>query len=94
MKTPGILLLNEVLDKTDMVKYTGRVSKVVGLTIESEGPEVTIGELCEINELAGRLGQGRRSRFQGKQGLADAPWGHGGIDRSKVVAMNRSFQVA
>ena len=39
MKTPGILLLNEVLDKTDMVKCTGRVSKVVGLTIESEGPE-------------------------------------------------------
>jgi len=30
------------------IEYTGRVSKVVGLTIESDGPEANIGELCEI----------------------------------------------
>jgi len=30
------------------IEFCGRVSKVVGLTIESDGPETNIGELCEI----------------------------------------------
>ena len=30
------------------IEFSGRVSKVVGLTIESDGPEANIGELCEI----------------------------------------------
>jgi flagellum-specific ATP synthase len=96
MKTPGILLLNEVLDKTDMVKYTGRVSKVVGLTIESEGPEVTIGELCEINELAGRTPvKAEVVGFRENKVLLMPLGDMGGIGPgSKVVAMNRSFQVA
>lgn len=37
-----------ILEKEDFLKYTGRVSKVVGLTIESEGPETNIGELCHL----------------------------------------------
>jgi len=31
------------------IEFTGKVSKVVGLTIETDGPEVNIGELCEIH---------------------------------------------
>jgi flagellum-specific ATP synthase len=96
MKTPEILLLNEVLDKTDLVKCTGRVSKVVGLTIESEGPEVTIGELCEINELAGRTPvKAEVVGFRENRVLLMPLGDMGGIGPgSKVVAMNRSFQVA
>lgn len=30
------------------IKYTGRITKVTGLTIESNGPMATIGELCYI----------------------------------------------
>ena len=30
------------------IEFSGRVSKVVGLAIESDGPEANIGELCEI----------------------------------------------
>ena len=30
------------------IEFSGHVSKIVGLTIESEGPEANIGELCEI----------------------------------------------
>ncbi|MDR1438535.1 MAG: flagellar protein export ATPase FliI [Clostridiales bacterium] len=37
------------------IEYSGKVSKVVGLTIESEGPEANIGELCEIH--AARFGK-------------------------------------
>ncbi|MCX7710686.1 MAG: flagellar protein export ATPase FliI [Clostridia bacterium] len=41
----------DILDKTDFIEYTGKVSKVVGLTIESIGPEVNIGELCYLNTI-------------------------------------------
>jgi flagellum-specific ATP synthase len=37
-----------VLDKIDPIKYTGVVTKVQGLIIESHGPQVVIGELCQI----------------------------------------------
>lgn len=33
----------------NFVKYTGRITKVTGLTIESEGPISSIGELCYIH---------------------------------------------
>lgn len=38
----------DMLDRTNLVLYTGKVSKVIGLTIESKGPEANIGELCRI----------------------------------------------
>ncbi|HHW47988.1 MAG TPA: FliI/YscN family ATPase, partial [Clostridiaceae bacterium] len=37
-----------VLEKSDFVEYIGKVTRVVGLTIESDGPEVNIGDLCQI----------------------------------------------
>ncbi len=36
------------LTSNDLIKYTGRVSQVVGLTIESIGPAANLGELCFI----------------------------------------------
>lgn len=39
----------KVLDSSDFLEYKGKVTKVVGLTIESRGPEVDIGNLCEIH---------------------------------------------
>ncbi|HAN10024.1 MAG TPA: flagellar protein export ATPase FliI [Clostridiales bacterium] len=36
-----------VIDK-DHVKYYGKVSQIVGLTIESTGPQATMGEVCKI----------------------------------------------
>lgn len=38
----------EQVKKNDFVKYTGRITKVTGLTIESEGPITSVGELCYI----------------------------------------------
>ena len=37
------------ISSSSFIEYTGKVSKVVGLTIEADGPEVNIGELCEIH---------------------------------------------
>lgn len=44
----------DALAKNDYTEYYGRVSKVVGLTIESDGPEVDIGELCIIHSSRGK----------------------------------------
>lgn len=42
---------NNTLSASNLIKYTGRVSQVVGLTIESHGPAVNLGELCNIYPL-------------------------------------------
>jgi len=44
---------NNALSASNLIKYTGRVSQVVGLTIESHGPAVNLGELCNIYPLKG-----------------------------------------
>ncbi|MEA4849153.1 MAG: flagellar protein export ATPase FliI [Clostridiaceae bacterium] len=44
---------NRALANSDLIKYTGRVSQVIGLTIESQGPAVNLGELCNIYPLKG-----------------------------------------
>ncbi len=38
----------KLLETKSFVRYSGKVTKVVGLTIESEGPETHIGALCHI----------------------------------------------
>jgi len=42
----------KIIEETDLVQFTGRVERVVGLTIESVGPSVEYGDLCKIR-LAG-----------------------------------------
>lgn len=37
-----------ILDKIPLIEYTGKVTRVVGLTIESDGPKANIGDLCKI----------------------------------------------
>lgn len=38
----------EIVDTKDFIRYSGRVSQVIGLTIESIGPAVSLNELCNI----------------------------------------------
>lgn len=45
------LKYKNMISTHDFVKYTGRVSQVVGLTIESIGPAVNLGETCYIYPL-------------------------------------------
>ncbi|NLX85807.1 MAG: flagellar protein export ATPase FliI [Clostridiales bacterium] len=44
---------SSALKDVDTLRYSGRVSKVIGLTIESIGPPVNIGEICEITPARG-----------------------------------------
>jgi len=41
-------------DRTDPIKYVGKVCKVQGLLIESRGPQAIIGEICRISAPKGR----------------------------------------
>lgn len=38
----------QIIEDIDVVQYCGRVDKIVGLTIESIGPDVKYGDLCKI----------------------------------------------
>ena len=39
---------NLAIERTDPIKFTGAVSRVQGLLVESSGPHVVLGELCQI----------------------------------------------
>ncbi|MCL1816302.1 MAG: flagellar protein export ATPase FliI [Clostridiales bacterium] len=41
----------DILNNTDPLEYGGRVSKIVGLTVESSGPAGRIGDICHIYTL-------------------------------------------
>ncbi|KXG75746.1 flagellar protein export ATPase FliI [Thermotalea metallivorans] len=41
------------IENANLIRYSGRVSQVIGLTIESNGPAVKLGELCYIYPLKG-----------------------------------------
>ncbi len=37
-----------ILSKKNFIQYSGKVSRIIGLTVESMGPAVNLNELCEI----------------------------------------------
>ncbi len=45
----------QLLDKIDPIKMNGRVTKLVGLFVESLGPNVCLGEVCMIKPRNGSL---------------------------------------
>jgi flagellum-specific ATP synthase len=44
----------EALRHIDPIKVNGKVMQVIGLTVESEGPDVGIGEVCKIHPIKGK----------------------------------------
>ncbi|MGB3368585.1 MAG: flagellar protein export ATPase FliI [Acidaminobacteraceae bacterium] len=50
MELPLNKYLEEV-NKANLITYSGKVSKIIGLTIESIGPAVELGEICSIYPL-------------------------------------------
>ncbi|MBN2796980.1 MAG: flagellar protein export ATPase FliI [Clostridia bacterium] len=43
-----------VIENSELIRFSGRVSKLIGLTIEANGPAVEIGEVCRIYPLKGK----------------------------------------
>jgi len=44
----GLAKYLSAVERTDPIKYVGRVTKVLGLLVESRGPQAVIGEVCQI----------------------------------------------
>ena len=44
----------QLLNRTDPMVFAGRVTEMVGLLIESNGPAVAVGDFCEIQAFSGR----------------------------------------
>ncbi len=83
------------LENSNLIKYSGKVSKLVGLTIESLGPAVELGEVCYIYPLKGR--EPIKSEVVGFKGevVLLMPLGEmtGIGPGSKVVATGHSLKV-
>ena len=42
-----------IVDSTDLIKVNGKVADVIGLIITSVGPNVSLGEVCQIRDKQG-----------------------------------------
>ncbi len=95
MKPVNFEKLRESLKNTDTLEYGGRVVKIVGLTVESNGPTSKIGDVC-------RIYPDRGDKFVDAEvvGFRDSrvllmPFGklEGVGLGSRVLSTNRSFEV-
>ena len=41
-------ILEARLDNIDFIRLNGLIAKAIGIVIESRGPDVSVGDLCEI----------------------------------------------
>jgi flagellum-specific ATP synthase len=83
-----------ILDSKSFVRYSGKVTKVVGLTIESEGPETHIGALCMVRARGNKSVLAEVVGFRDKSVLLMPIGDMSGIGPgSSVVACDRSLEV-
>jgi flagellum-specific ATP synthase len=86
---------SDSIKHANLIRYSGKVSKLVGLTIESLGPAVELGEVCYIYPLKG--GMPIKSEVVGfrEENVLLMPLGEmNGIGPgSKVVATGHSLKV-
>ncbi|TJY43189.1 flagellar protein export ATPase FliI [Cohnella pontilimi] len=48
-----LIRYEEALKHLDPVRVNGKVTQVIGLTVESEGPDASVGEVCAIHPMKG-----------------------------------------
>jgi flagellum-specific ATP synthase len=76
------------LHSKDYIEYLGKVSKVVGLTIESEGPQVNIGDLCNIRISKGGILKAEVVGFKDEKVLLMPLGEMTGIGPGSIVSAN------
>ena len=95
MSTLNIKKYNSILRRLDPLEYGGRVTKIVGLTIESNGPTTKIGDVCRVYSYKG--GDYIEAEVVGfkDQSVLLMPFGKvEGIGLgSRVISTNTPFQV-
>jgi flagellum-specific ATP synthase len=95
MKTPDLKKYHDILRRMDPLEYGGKVTKIVGLTIESNGPTARIGDVCRIFSYKGnRFIEAEVVGFK-DQSVLLMPYGKlEGIGLgSRVISTNMPFQV-
>ena len=84
----------KLLHSYDFIECSGKVSKVVGLTIESDGPEANIGELCRIISARDRKGiEAEVVGFKDNKVLLMPLGDMGGIGPGSTVVSTGSFLI-
>ncbi|MEB3101164.1 flagellar protein export ATPase FliI [Ferviditalea candida] len=48
IKLPGVGKYLDMLHKLEPLRFNGKVTRIIGLTVESEGPDASIGDVCYI----------------------------------------------
>ncbi len=61
MQSPSAQKYIDHLRQMDPIRVNGKVTQVIGLTVESEGPDASVGDVCYIypfksNQLEGGSG--------------------------------------
>ena len=95
MSTPDIKKYRSMLRRLDPLEYGGRVTKIVGLTIESNGPTTKIGDVCKVYSYKGNEHiEAEVVGFKDQRVLL-MPFGKvEGIGLgSRVISTNKPFQV-
>jgi flagellum-specific ATP synthase len=84
-----------LVERTDPIRRTGRVTEIIGLVIESKGPSVSIGDACVIEGLSeGRKVTAEVVGFRGQRVLLMPLGDIGGVSAgASVTASGRSLRV-
>ncbi|NLE23890.1 MAG: flagellar protein export ATPase FliI [Clostridiaceae bacterium] len=84
----------KLLESHSFVRYSGKVTKVVGLTIEAEGPETHVGALCNIFSQNNRMVLAEVVGFKDKNVLLMPIGDMSGIGPGNIVeAADRDLEV-
>jgi len=83
-----------IIEETDVIQSTGKVERIVGLTLESIGPAVKYGEMCRIRLNDGKYLYAEVVGFN-KSRVILMPIGDmkGVVPGSEVVAAGSSLMV-
>ena len=95
MSKPNINKFHRILRRVDPLEYGGRVTKIVGLTIESNGPTTRMGDVCKVFSYKGnKFIEAEVVGFKDQRVLL-MPYGKvDGIGLgSRVISTNMAFQV-
>lgn len=66
---PDLDALHEVVESADLLQVSGRVTQVVGLVVEANGPNSRIGDLCLIESAHGQMIHAEVVGFRGDRVL-------------------------
>lgn len=93
-RTIDFLKFKKTIEDTSLIEYRGKVSQIVGLTIESNGPAMDIGQLCKIINRKGENILAEVVGFKDNKILLMPFYDMSGIGPdSKVVALGKSLTV-